>query len=228
MAIKYTEAVPWGRSFEEYCSMFNLSEIDLQLKIIGCGDGPANFNSVMYKNGHRVISCDPLYRFTAEQIRQRIDDTYDTVIGQTYENRGKFIWENIKSVDELGKIRLSAMSDFLEDYENGKKDGRYITAQLPGLPFISTSFDIALCSHFLFLYTDNFSYEFHLQSVEEMCRIANDVRIFPLLTYNSVLSPYVNPISEHLTKKGLSVSLEKVPYEFQRGGNMMMRIVKKN
>lgn len=226
MAIKYKEAVPWGRSYDEYYSMFNLTDSDLKLKIIGCADGPANFNSVMFKNGHRVVSCDPLYEFTAEQIKHRIDETYDTVIEQTYKNRDKFIWETIKSVDELGKIRLSAMTDFLADYEDGKKDGRYITAQLPELPFVSMSFDIALCSHFLFLYSDHFSYEFHCKSIEEMCRIANDVRIFPLLTYNSDLSPYVNPIAGYMKGKGFTVSLEKVPYEFQREGNMMMRIEK--
>ena len=37
--------VPWGRSFDEYCAMFDLSDRDLDLKILDCGGGPASFNA---------------------------------------------------------------------------------------------------------------------------------------------------------------------------------------
>jgi len=64
MAFKYSEAVPWGRSFDEYRRMFGLSDQELRLCIIGCGDGPASFNSEMFQLGQRVVSCDPLYQLT--------------------------------------------------------------------------------------------------------------------------------------------------------------------
>src|SRR6185295_17577448 len=69
MAFKYEEAVPWGRSFDEYCRMFDLTTDDLERSILGCADGPASFNAEMSRLGKRVISCDPLYRFTREQIQ---------------------------------------------------------------------------------------------------------------------------------------------------------------
>lgn len=47
MGFALDKVVPWGRSYEEYISMFDLSEADLQLRILGCGDGPAGFNSVL-------------------------------------------------------------------------------------------------------------------------------------------------------------------------------------
>lgn len=37
--------VPWGRSLDEYISMFQLSGKDLDAKILGCADGPASFNA---------------------------------------------------------------------------------------------------------------------------------------------------------------------------------------
>src|SRR5678809_452288 len=86
MTFKYSEAVPWGRSFDEYRRMFSLSEQDLKLRIIGCGDGPAAFNAQMFRQGRRVVSCDPLYQLSVEQIQSRIDATYETVIRQTHEN----------------------------------------------------------------------------------------------------------------------------------------------
>jgi hypothetical protein len=224
MSFKYEEAVPWGRSFDEYRRMFNLAGEDLHRSIIGCADGPASFNAEMSRRHHRVVSCDPLYDLTADRIKQRIDEVYEEVIGQTRQNQDKFVWSHITSPDELGRIRLEAMHDFLRDYERGKLDGRYISARLPDLPFEAASFDLALYSHFLFLYSDRLSLAFHQQAVDELCRVAREVRIFPLLTYNSESCPFVNPIADHLKKTGKEVIIEKVPYEFQRGGNMTIRI----
>jgi hypothetical protein len=226
MTFRYEEAVPWGRSFDEYRRMFNLTEADLNSSILGCADGPASFNAQMFKRGHRVISCDPLYQFSGQQIQSRIDVTYDNVVAQTRRNQDKFVWEAIKSPDELGQVRMQAMNDFLRDYDRGAKAGRYLPAELPSLPFASASFDLALCSHFLFLYSDNFPLAFHQQSVEALCRVAKEVRIFPLLTYNAARSPFVDSLVETFTGRGYAVSIEKVPYEFQRGGNEMLRVTR--
>lgn len=224
MAFQYNEAVPWGRSFDEYRRMFALTEQDLNLRIVGCGDGPAGFNAQMFHLGHRVVSCDPLYQWSAEQIEVRIDETYENVIRQTRENQEKFVWTSIKSVDELGIVRLAAMQKFLADFEIGRLAGRYVTSELPDLPFEGSSFDLALCSHFLFLYSHNLSLEFHQRAIESMCRVAREVRIFPLLNYNGEVSPYLEPLLETLGKSAYSASIEEVPYEFQRGGNKMLRI----
>jgi hypothetical protein len=146
------------------------------------------------------------------------------VIGQTRRNQEKYVWDRITTVDELGRVRLAAMREFLADYDRGKREGRYVAAELPSLPFPSASFDLAVCSHFLFLYSGNLSLAFHAQAAEAMCRVAGEVRLFPLLTYDAEPSPYVEPVAQRLREAGHTVSLESVPYEFQRGGNRMMRI----
>jgi hypothetical protein len=225
MAFKYEQAVPWGRSFDDYVRMFALSGEDFAGSILGVADGPASFNAGMARRGRRVVSCDPLYQFSAAQIRQRIKATYQQVIGQTRENQDKFVWEQIKTVDELASARLGAMREFLDDYDAGRSEGRYLTAELPDLPLRSGSFDLALCSHFLFFYWDSFSLESHLRAADQLCCVAKEVRLFPLLTYNADPSPFVTPVASHLLKRGRKVSVEKVDYEFQRGGNMMMRIL---
>ncbi|MBD3885212.1 SAM-dependent methyltransferase [Phormidium tenue FACHB-886] len=226
MAFQYQSVVPWGRSFDEYQRMFALSADDLNLRIIGCADGPASFNAHLAKSGRRVISCDPLYQLTAKQIQARIDVTYEDVIGQTRQNQAKFVWTDIKSPDELGQVRMSAMRAFLDDYEQGKAEGRYVAGELPHLPFKHASFDLALCSHFLFLYSDELSLAFHQQSIEAMCIVAHEARIFPLLTYNAERSPHVEPLLERLAQAGYRVAIERVRYEFQRGGNEMLRVMR--
>ena len=218
------QIVPWGRSFDEYQRMFALTPDELGLRILGCGDGPASFNAEATRRGATVVSCDPIYRFDVDQLRVRIASTCDEILGQTRRNADQFVWTTIRSVDELGQVRMAAMSEFLDDYPAGRAAGRYIDAELPHLPFVDASFDLALCSHLLFLYTTQLGEAFHRTAIREMCRTAAEVRIFPLLTMAAMPSPFVPPIADEFRELGFDVSIEDVPYEFQRGGNQMMRI----
>lgn len=224
MGFTLDKIVPWGRSYEEYVAMFGLTEVDLKLRVLGCGDGPAGFNSELTKRGGNVVSVDPTYVFEAAQIRSRISETYETVMGQIRKNQSDYVWNVISSVEELGRVRMSAMDRFLADYDNGKNDGRYIAGELPALPFDGGTFDIALSSHFLFLYSAHFTVEFHLHSLQEMLRVAREVRVFPLLTLDGTPSPHLNFVTESLSSCGFRVEVKRVPYEFQRGGNEMLLV----
>ena len=104
------EIVPWGRSFEEYAAMFSLTDSDLAGRILGCGDGPASFNAQATRQGVSVISCDPIYGFTADDIDARIAATYAQVIDQARQNQAAFVWDNIASVEELGEVRMAGLS----------------------------------------------------------------------------------------------------------------------
>ena len=224
MTFHYDEVVPWGRSFDEYRQMFQLTDEDLGRRILGCGDGPASFNCAMAARGHEVISYDPLYRLSTPEIRQRIAATFADVIAQTRQNDDKFVWDTIPTVDALGQVRMAAMDEFLADYERGKQAGRYVAGELPALPFADQEFGLALSSHFLFLYSDQLTLEFHLRAICEMVRVAQEVRIFPLLDVNANPSPHVAPVCRLLTARGKSVRVETVSYEFQKGGNRMLQI----
>ena len=120
------KVVPWGRSFDEYRRMFELTDEDLSRRILGCADGPANFNAETTRRGGRVVSCDPLYQFDRQQIQARIADVYDQVLEQTWQNRDAFVWDRIRSIEHLGQVRMEAMEGFLADYEDGKRHCRYI------------------------------------------------------------------------------------------------------
>ena len=224
MTFTLNDVVPWGRSYDEYVRMFALEEPDLRLRIIGCADGPASFNAEAAGRGVRVVSCDPLYAFAAAAVRERIEATSPEILEQTRKNAAAFVWNTIASVEELGIVRKAAMSKFLDDYERGLEERRYVAAALPDLPFPDGTFDLALCSHFLFLYSERLGKDFHVDAARELCRVAGEVRIFPLLSLDGERSPFVETVSAALAGSGMRVSLEVVPYEFQRGGNQMMRI----
>src|SRR5688572_7094564 len=126
-----SSVVPWGRSYDEYVRMFALTETSLASRILGCGDGPASFNVEATRRGTRVVSCDPLYQFDASQIRQRIHQTASEVLDQARRNAHEFVWdEAIPDVDALKRVRMSAMAAFLDDFESGRGEGRYVNAGL--------------------------------------------------------------------------------------------------
>jgi len=216
--------VPWGRSFKEYQAMFSLSAEDLDSRILGCGDGPASFNTELTKAGGSIVSLDPIYQFSSEQIHSRIDRVYPEVLSQVAKNRDNFIWDSIANVDELGHVRMQAMKSFLNDYEQGKMSGRYKEGKLPVLPFNNAEFDLALCSHYLFLYSDHVDQDQHFLSINELCRVANEVRVYPLLALDGKKSKHLESIINLLKTNGLDVSLQAVNYQFQKGATEMLVI----
>ena len=216
--------VPWGRNLQEYKEMGLFSEADTNKKILGCGDGPASVNKELTKMGVDITSIDPIYQFSNKQIAQRIDETSLVISEQLRLNSDDFVWKNIKDVDELVSLRLHAMEEFLEDYEVGKKQGRYQHRELPKLNFKDNAFDLAWSSHFLFLYSEHFNEEFHKQAIAEMLRVAKEVRIFPLLTLNNTRSPHLEMVFEHLNKNAYNYEIIKSEYEFQKGAFEMLKI----
>lgn len=226
MAMTLDQIVPWGRSLSEYQRMFAMDAADLKGAILGSGDGPASFNAELTALGGSVISIDPIYAFNAEQIRQRVQETRQQIVEKVKLTPDDYLWNEFPNPDGLGRHRLAVMENFLADYEIGKTQGRYQRQSLPTLSFADNTFDLALSSHFLFLYTEQLDADFHCAAVSELCRVAKEVRIFPLLDLNCQRSRHVATVIAHVAQHGASALIERVPYEFQRGGNQMLRITR--
>jgi ubiquinone/menaquinone biosynthesis C-methylase UbiE len=120
---------------------------------------------------------------------------------------------------------MKAMQAFLADFNTGLEQGRYVPAELPNLPFFAGTFDLALCSHFLFLYSEHCDAQFHIEALRELCRVAQEVRIFPLLELSGAPSRHLPEVLSALEAGGYIVQIEPVNYEFQKGGNQMLRLV---
>ncbi|WP_243347278.1 hypothetical protein [Parabacteroides sp. FAFU027] len=226
MAFVLEQVVPWGRNLEEYRSMFSLSKADLDKKIISFGDGPASFNAEMHSLGNRIVSIDPIYQFSEIQLKTQFVKSREIVLEQTRNNTENFIWKNIRSIEELEHIRSGAMDRFLEDYPLGKQQGRYIHHELPEqLNIQDSTFDIGLSSHFLVLY-DQLGLDFHIKSIQEMLRICKEIRIFPLLNLDAKKSTVLDAILDFFSEE-YDTRIQPVDYEFQKGGNEMLTIRRK-
>ncbi len=94
-----------------------------------------------------MTSFDPIYSLSPEKIVERSEPDLESVyraIGSvpTY-HRGYY-----KSPDYMRELRKRASMMFLSDYETHPE--RYLTGELPRLPFADCKFDLTLVSYFLF------------------------------------------------------------------------------
>jgi hypothetical protein len=219
MPVKLDSVVPWGRSFDEYVRMFALTQTDLQCKILDCAAGPSSFNAEMRQHGHRVISVDPIYAFSPGEIRSRVEAVRNTMIDQVRGIPDQFVWNYIRSPEHLMEVRMKAMALFLTDYETDTRRERYQNQSLPNLEFADGSFDLALCSHCLFLYSEQFDTKFHVESILQLLRVAREVRIFPVTDLSGKASAHLQQV-----QKSFASELVTVPYEFLRGANQMLAV----
>ncbi|MFP6584090.1 MAG: class I SAM-dependent methyltransferase [Candidatus Hydrogenedentota bacterium] len=146
------------------------------------------------------------------------------LIENTRANRDAYIWDHIPDIETLTAVRMTAMNRFLDDFEEGKSQGRYRVGALPELDFQNRHFDLVLCPHSLFTYTEQLNDAFHVAAVREMVRVGRDLRIFPLLDLNGEFSRHVAPVEAALQEDGHTTERIKVDYEFQKGGNEYLRI----
>ena len=226
MAFKLDSVVPWGRNMEEYKLMFCLNDSDMSKKIAGFGDGPACFNCEMTERNGDVTSFDVIYQFSKSEIERRIEEVRVTVMQQMRENMDNYVWKNIKSLDELENVRMSAMRKFLSDYEKGRAQGRYIFHELPNrLPYGENCFDIGLSSHFLLMYT-SLGYDFHIASMTEMLRVCREIRIFPIVDLDANKTEMIKSVIEYF-QRDYEVGIVTTEYEFQKGDNKLLIIRKK-
>lgn len=226
MAMQLDNVVPFGRSFDEYTKMFDLTEVDLQNPILSVADGPASFNAEGTQRGYQIKSVDPLYCFNAAQIKQRFDAVVDNIIEQIENTPDDWVWSYHQSPEDLRKNRENAIQGFCQDFEQGKSEGRYELGELPKLAYPDAAYPLGLCSHFLFLYSDQFDQTFHLNAICELLRVCQEVRIFPLLTLGLKRSPHLEFVMSNLTAMGYQCKIHAVSYELQRNGNQMLKITR--
>ena len=134
----------------------------------------------------------------------------------------RFVWRTFADPEELVAARLAAAERFLADLERRRDEGRYLPHALPALPFPDGSFDLALCSHFLFLYSAALNSAFHHTALGELLRVAREVRVFPLLTMDGAASPHLASVTAWLRRAGHGVTIRRVDYEVMRGGDRML------
>ncbi|MFI8326768.1 methyltransferase domain-containing protein [Streptomyces sp. NPDC085529] len=211
-----------ARSFDEYRAMFALTDDDLALRILDCPGGAAGFVAGATARGTDAVAVDPQYgpgRTALGTLALReIAHKHAYVV----EHAGHFAWGWFGGPERSTRLRTEAARAFTTDMAAHPE--RYVAGALPHLPFPDRSFDLVLSSHLPFSYGAQLNEDFHLSALTELVRVARrEVRLFPLLLHTSDrrYAP-LGRLRGALEALGVPSRIERVAYEFQRGGDQAL------
>lgn len=199
--------------------MFDLERDNLPETILDCGGGPASFCYEVNRFGSDSVAVDPIYEYSADELRRKIEEVTPAIRDLMEKNAERFTFDRFGSPEEVVEDRLEAMETFLADFPVGKQEGRYVPGDATELPFEDNRFDLAVSSHFLFLYDEQRSLEFHRRAIQEILRVARELRVFPLTNMEGATSDHLQPALDQLYESSVKVEIRMVPYEFQKGSN---------
>jgi len=219
--IMTTPAIPiWVHSLADYRLMFDLDDKALNKTILDYPAGISCFNAQWHAQGpNNVVSADPYYDLAPLDMMKHVD----FVIQELSEKLDHYLHllqpAGEKEIENLLNVWNQYAQIFLADYSDGQQEGRYRAAKLPTLPFKDQEFELGLCSNLLFR-------ERHYSAetiVSELARVAQEVRIFPLLDQNGEIAKDLGPIMLLLQQKNFGVEVKTVPYTLMKKSNAMLR-----
>jgi hypothetical protein len=216
-----------GRTFEEYARYFALSpETLVGRRILDVAGGVSSFCSEAGERGWNVTALDPIYSLPAAELQPRCANDLDHVV-RAIDGLTVYRWDFYKSPVRMRAFRERAYRTFLDDFKNAPV-GRYVEGSLPRTPFADGQFDLALVSYFLFVYQDQFPYEFHRDAIIELARVTSgEVRIYPTVTFEAERSVYLDrliadPMLDHLRFEEV-----RTDFEFLLNSNSFLRITRR-
>ncbi|NHN31285.1 class I SAM-dependent methyltransferase [Paenibacillus agricola] len=218
------------RSFAEYEQMFNFELAELQdTAILDVAGGASSFVAEACARGIQARAVDPLYELDPESIYTYGLKEIETSTEKIARLESSFDWSYYGNLGNHRKSREQSLARFIDDYRNQRETGRYISALLPQLPYEAGTFSLVVCSHFLFLYHEQFDYEFHLRAVEELlrvCRVGGQVQIYPLRTLHWDLYPHLEQLIDALEQQGAKSVLLPSSLPFIPGSDQLLCITK--
>lgn len=212
-----------GRTFDEYARMFRLDdELLRSARILDAASGVSSFCAEANARGYRVTASDRIYSLSANEIEQRCRRDLENSLGQLTPIAQNYVWQYFPDLDTLRAAREQAYRAFLPDYRRYGQE-RYIPTSYPNSAFADDQFDLALVSHFLFLYDEQLDYDFHRQTLLELLRITTrEVRLFPLVNLRTERAAALTQLLDDPVFAPYRISIEPVDYEFIRNSAEML------
>jgi SAM-dependent methyltransferase len=205
-----------SRSFAEYEAMFDLPA-ELPARILDCCAGGSGFTAAV----PGALAADPAYALSFVDLAAAVREGTAQGGGIVGDHPDDFTWSWYGSAERRDAMRAEAADAFVADRR--RRPSRYPAAALPELPFADGAFDLVLCSHLLFTWSDQLDERWHLAALRELARVGAEVRVFPLVVQRTGEPvPFLDAVRRELAAAGIGTQVRPVPYEFQRGGNRML------
>ncbi|WP_127586863.1 class I SAM-dependent methyltransferase [Paenibacillus koleovorans] len=223
------------RTFDEYERMFDLTPSLLTSgPILDVAGGASSFVADAEAKGIDITAADPMYAMSPEDIHAKgafeLNDAYQKLVKLQHQYDWSYYGglAPYRTAREQSLVKFAA--HFAKDRELSKgsriPSQRYVPAQLPQLPFPDHQFSLVLCSHFLFLYGEQFDEAFHEAALAELVRVCKsdgEARVYPLLTLRWERYPQLDAIMHRLRDNyGIECRLETSRLPFIPGSTQFL------
>lgn len=216
--------VIWGHQFSDYQQMFDLTSDVTQKKILEFACGPTTVNHELTEKGARIYSCDPWFEENTMDMREKFESHFQHQVDRMKMHPQDFNLEKLGGLETFIQYRLNGFNQFFQDYPQGFQQNRYLAIPHDHLPFSSHQFDLALCANYLFADLSIQDVAFHLHWVDELLRVAHDVRIYPLTNKYGQPSELLGPVLLALQQKGILAAVQDVPFRVIPGSMAMLKL----
>ncbi len=200
----------WIYSLADYRQIFDLTEHDLQKQLLDFPAGVSSVNAELSALGYRIISADPAYSLNPVQMQQFVQENF-------LKNRN-----GAENPDIIEKWKRSTEL-FLNDYETGKHEGRYIPMQLPPQAQIHQPCELLLCPDLLFNPLITSSYE-PSKFMNDLAKLAAEVRVYPLPEDKNAVTSALGPLMLELQHRNFGVEIKAIEWLQRNKSGAMLRV----
>jgi len=216
------------RGFDEYVRMFDLKEAELAHGVtLDIAGGGSSFTAEAAARGYKAMALDPRYVNNQQEWITEAQGEIHSSTAKLESISDQFDWTYYESLEKHRAGRLASLQLFAAHSADETGRASYIAGSLPELPFEQGQFDRVLCSHFLFLYGDQFDADFHSRSLLEMMRICRgSISVYPLHTLKMEPYPYLEQVLDTVRQAGGNIELFSSKLPFIPGSKMGLRITR--
>ena len=213
----------WGFHIDEYQRMFDLSDKQIQSKILEYGCAATAVNSQLKQSGHHnIISIDPWFKLDHSTLEKKIRYNFKQKYNEIIQQKNNVDMLQTTELDSLLNYRLKGIEYFLQDYKLGCCEKRYVECMDIATSFVNHQFNYAISSHFFF--DNSGTINKAVERICELARVASEVRIFPLNDLKGTPSPGLAPVLLVLQKLNYGIEIRHVPSQLCKQGNAMLRV----
>lgn len=214
----------YGRSLAEYEKIYQIDRSELKgLTILDCASGPATFSAELRAIGGNVTAVDPQYKNNNETLREKGERDIDHIIERMIAAPGSYTFNHFSNWEEIRQTRRRTLHQFCDDFALHQPQGHYLHGALPELPFADNHFDIVLCSHLLFTYSKQLSFEFHRASIWELLRVSRkELRLFPINDLQGKRHPDFEELLKELAQANVETEISRSPFDSIQGMNELL------
>jgi hypothetical protein len=215
-----------GRTFEEYVRIFELNPQGARGKnVLDVAGGVSSFSAEANEHGIKAMAFDRIYTMGHKEIQSRCEHDLEEIT-RDIGDREVYRWDFYRSPEGMRHFRKLAYQKFLADFAAHPE--HYVAGSLPNTPFQDLQFDLTLASYLLFVYEDQFTFEFHKESLRELMRVTRgEIRMYPTVTFEAEPSKYLARLRNDPEFVGWNFSEVETDFEFLRNSNRFVKITRK-